>query len=68
MLSQYELGHEWKKDKITNKYQKGKIKNKETPQIIFIERCIQLLQEGKNGYSVPDGVLEMIILNMLESS
>ncbi len=57
LLSQYELGHEWKKDKITNKYQKGKIKNKETPQIIFIERCIQLLQEeGKMGIVLPDGV------------
>ena len=43
-LSQFELGHAFSfKDEI---WVKGKLKEKEAPQILFIERCIQLLKEG----------------------
>lgn len=55
-LSQFELGYQWKKDKSTGKFVKGKIKQKEAPQILFIERCIQLLKEGgRMAIVLPDG-------------
>lgn len=55
-LKQYELAYKWKKDKKTNGYIKGKIKDQEAPQILFIERCLQLLNEkGKMAIVLPDG-------------
>lgn len=58
-LSQFNLGYKWKKDKKTNKWQKEpKIRDKQSPQILFIERCLQLLKEGgKLAIVLPDGVL-----------
>nr|WP_319373877.1 N-6 DNA methylase [uncultured Methanobacterium sp.] len=57
-LSQYALGHKWSKNKKTNIWTKGKIKIKEAPQILFIERCLDLLKDGgKLGIVLPDGVL-----------
>ena len=55
-LSQFELGHAFSfKDET---WQKGKLKEKEAPQILFIERCIQLLKEGgRMGIVLPDGIL-----------
>ncbi|WP_273360500.1 N-6 DNA methylase [Anaerococcus octavius] len=56
ILSQYEFGHSWKKE--NGRWIKGKLKTSEAPQILFIERCIQLLRPGgKLGIVVPDGVL-----------
>ena len=56
-LKQYELGYKWKRDKSTNQFTKGKIKDKEAPQILFIERCLQLLKkDGKMAIVLPDGV------------
>lgn len=58
ILKQYDLGHTWKPDKKTNKLIKGKIKSKETPQILFIERCLQFLKPGgKLAIVLPDGIL-----------
>ena len=55
-LKQYELAYKWSKDKTTGKFVKGKIKDKEAPQILFIERCLQLLNEkGKMAIVLPDG-------------
>src|SRR5690606_16676789 len=39
ILKQYDLGHSFKEDKKTGKYVKDKLQQKETPQILFIERC-----------------------------
>lgn len=58
MLKQYDLGHKWKLDKKTGKYEKDKLKPKETPQVLFIERCLELLKpNGKMAVVLPDGVL-----------
>ncbi len=59
ILALYELGHEWKKDKITNKWNKTKkIKKNQVPDILFIERCIQFLRDGgRLGIVLPEGVL-----------
>ena len=47
ILQQYELGFQWKKNKSTDKWEKtDKVLDKQVPQILFIERCLQLLREG----------------------
>lgn len=56
-LKQFELGHKWKFNKKTGEWEKGKLKDKEAPQILFIERCLQLLKEnGRMAIVLPDGI------------
>ncbi|MDR1848008.1 MAG: N-6 DNA methylase [Bacteroidales bacterium] len=54
-LKQFDLGHKWKtKDNV---FCKGKLKDHEAPEILFIERCLQLLKSnGKMGIVLPDGI------------
>ena len=57
LLRQYRLGHKWQRQKngawITTSHPFGK----RPPQILFIERCIQLLKEGgRMGIVLPEGV------------
>jgi len=56
-LKQYELAHQWKKSKENDGgWDKYKIKDKEAPQILFIERCFQLLKDGgKMAIVLPEG-------------
>ena len=57
ILENYELGYHWK---FTNKEiweRQNKILQKQPPQILFIERCVQLLREGgKLGIVLPEGI------------
>lgn len=56
-LKQYELAHKWKNKKGTNDWEKMKLADKEAPQILFIERCYQLLKfGGRMAIVLPDGV------------
>ena len=56
-LKQFDLAHQWKKRKTDNEFEKNNIKEKEAPQILFIERCLQLLKEnGKMAIVLPDGI------------
>lgn len=56
-LKQFDLGHKWKQDKKSNEWEKGKLKDKEAPQILFIERCLQLLKNGgRMAIVLPDGI------------
>lgn len=56
-LKQFELAHKWKNKKGTNEWGKGKLSDKEAPQILFIERCYQLLKYGgRMAIVLPDGV------------
>ena len=56
ILSQFDFGHKWKKNKL-EKFEKGKLKKDEVPQILFIERCLDFLKEGgKLGIVLPDGI------------
>jgi type I restriction enzyme M protein len=56
-LKQYELAHKWKYKKEDNIWIKEKLKDKEAPQILFIERCLELLKEGgRMGLVLPDGI------------
>ena len=58
LLEQYELGHIWKKDK-KGTWQIGKniLRDKQPPQILFIERIVQFLKKGgRAGIVLPDGI------------
>jgi type I restriction enzyme M protein len=56
-LKQFEMGHKWKKNKNSTLWEKGKLKDKEAPQILFIERCLQFLKEGgRMAIILPDGI------------
>jgi len=58
ILEQYELGSRWKKDKKTGKWiKKDVVSDKQVPQILFIERCLQLLgPSGRLAIVLPEGV------------
>ena len=62
-LKQYDLAYKWKKDKTKNIWNKTDKLNNEgkkggiEPQILFIERCVNLLKEnGRMGIVLPDGI------------
>ena len=70
-LSQFPLGHKWTKGK-DERWTKGKVKTSEAPQILFIDRFLDLLKEGgRMAIVLPDGVLsnptdEYIVQSLLE--
>jgi type I restriction enzyme M protein len=58
ILDQYDLAHVWRKE--GGKWvMDGAVRNAMAPEILFIERCVQLLTPGKGklGIVLPDGVL-----------
>jgi type I restriction enzyme M protein len=58
ILSQYDLARVWKKDGISGKWKKtDKLRDKQAPQILFIERCIKLLKpKGRLGIILPESL------------
>lgn len=65
LLSKYELGHKWNKYGkdyiISNNVLKGQV-----PEILFIERCLQLLRpSGRLGIVLPNGHFENSSLEYL---
>ena len=58
IIKQFEFGYKWSFNKKDHVWEKGKIKDKEAPQPLFIERCLQLLTPGgRLGIVLPDGIL-----------
>lgn len=59
ILEQYELGFKWKYNKETKTWERtNKLQDKQPPQILFIERCLQLLKPGSRmGIVLPEGIL-----------
>jgi len=63
ILSEYDFGFSWKKDKETGEFKKekllaGKKGGGQVPDILFIERCLLLLKKGgRMGIVLPDGDL-----------
>jgi len=58
ILEQFDLAHNWKKE--GNKWvMEGALRSGMSPEILFIERCIQFLKPGtgKLGIVLPDGIL-----------
>jgi type I restriction enzyme M protein len=45
MLKTFDLGHEWKSEK-GGPFARGGVLDKQPPQILFIERCLDLLRDG----------------------
>ena len=57
ILEQYNLGHVWTRNKKKEWSITDKLTDKQPPQILFIERIIQLLKKGgRAGIVLPDGV------------
>ncbi len=47
VLAQYDLGHKWTKDKTTGELGRSNtLHDDQPPQILFLERCLQLLKPG----------------------
>ncbi len=63
ILKQFSFGHKWTYDKKEKKWELQSVLNNKgakggvEPQILFIERCLQLLKiGGKLGIVLPDGI------------
>ena len=58
ILSQFELARKWKQDKTSKKWSVGDVlKKKSPPQILFIERCLQMLKDGgRMGIVLPESL------------
>jgi len=56
LLKQYQLGHRWiEKDDVWQRT--TELLDKQPPQVLFIERCLQLLKPGgRAGIVLPEGV------------
>lgn len=59
-LQQYELGHKWDSDKKENFAKRSELMESQTPQILFLERCLQFLRKGgKMGIILPESIFGM---------
>ncbi len=58
ILRKYQLGHKWKKEKSTTSYeQQDTLYDSQSPQILFIERCLTLLKDrGRLGIMAPESM------------
>jgi len=59
LLRQYSLGHKWSYDKNAGIwFQTGDLLKGQIPEVLFVERCLQLLKEGgRMAIVLPDGEL-----------
>lgn len=57
-LSQYDLGHVWRKSNEGSWERTGEIQTSQPPEILFIERCWQFLKPGgRLAIVLPDAIL-----------
>jgi type I restriction enzyme M protein len=61
ILAQFDLGYKWKRDKETKTIAKSStLHDDQPPQILFLERCLQLLKPGgRLGIVLPEAVFGM---------
>lgn len=59
ILEQFDLGHQWDYDEGTDTWVKKAKTTSRPPEILFIERCVQLLkpESGRAAIVLPDGIL-----------
>ena len=59
VLAGYRLGQKWRWDKETQRFEEsGKLRDGQSPQILFIERCFSLLKPGgRVGIILPESIL-----------
>ena len=63
ILRNFELGYKWKKQKDGRWVRTNEILSGQAPEILFIERSLQLLAEnGRMAIVVPDGILNNLSL------
>ena len=46
ILKRYDLGHKWTYDSKMDTFSKDSLQDNQTPQLLFIERCLNLLKDG----------------------
>ena len=57
ILKQFEVAYKWKKNKKTALWEKKELKKDDTPQNLFIERCMNFLKPGgRMALVLPDGI------------
>lgn len=57
ILKQYEVAKKWKFDKKKKEWSKGKLKESDVPQNLFIERCMNFIKPGgRMALVLPDGI------------
>lgn len=62
ILSQFDLGYKWKRNKKSKALEKTAVLHEDQPpQILFLERCLQLLKSpgGRLGIVLPEAVFGM---------
>lgn len=59
ILDQFDLGHHWDYDEDADVWVKSTRTTSRPPEILFIERCVQLLkpETGRAALVLPDGIL-----------
>lgn len=58
LLENFDLGHKWKREKDGKWVKTSQLLDGQVPDILFIERCLQLLQNhGRMAIVLPDGNL-----------
>ncbi len=59
LLSQFDFGYTWKREKKSGAYSKtASLHEDQPPQLLFLERCIQLLKPGgRLGIVLPESIL-----------
>ena len=57
ILENYHLGHKWKKKSEDSWLETDRLLDKQSPQVLFIERCLEFLSPGgRMGIILPDGI------------
>jgi type I restriction enzyme M protein len=58
LLAQFELGYQWRYDKTKNEWMRtANLRDQVPPQVLFLERCIQLLKPGgRIGIVLPESI------------
>lgn len=58
-LKQFDFGYKWKFDESSNRLVKtNSLKQQEEPQVLFVERCLELLRDGgRMAMVLPSGIL-----------
>ncbi|MBT2538805.1 N-6 DNA methylase [Arthrobacter sp. ISL-69] len=59
ILDRFDLGHHWTYDEESDRWIKGTETKSRPPEILFIERCVELLKPGSGvaAMVLPDGIL-----------
>jgi type I restriction enzyme M protein len=74
LLSQFDFAHRWKQERKTGKFMRTtSLREDRPPQLLFLERCLQLVRDGgRIGIVLPESVLgnpsyEYVVAYLLEN-